>query len=80
MVVGEPCRLELVEEELVRGAELEAKMFVEHLDDPREMFPIFLGLLALAGVNRGELTDAMARRNLLRLARLLEAQVGQLHV
>ncbi len=37
VIVAKPRGLELVEEELIGRAELEAEMLVEHLDDPREM-------------------------------------------
>ncbi len=52
MLVRQPGRLQLVEEELVGGAELEAEALVEDLDDRREVLRLLLGLLALARVDR----------------------------
>ena len=61
LLVAEPGRLHLVEEELVGGAELEAEPLVEDLDDRREVLLLLLGLLALARVDRLQLPDAVVR-------------------
>ena len=55
LLVAEPGRLQLVEEELVGGAELDAEALVEDLDDRREVLLLLLGLLALARVDRRQL-------------------------
>ena len=61
MLVAEPGRLHLVEEELVGGPELEAEALVEDLDDRREVLLLLLGLLALARVDRRQLPDRRGR-------------------
>ena len=61
LLVAEPGRLHLVEEELVGGAELEPEPLVEDLDDGREVLLLLLGLLALARVDRRQLADSVVR-------------------
>src|SRR5487761_2113385 len=68
--IAEPGRLQLVEEELVGGAERQAEPLVEDPDDRREVLPHLLRLGAAPGVDRLQLAGAFVGGDHLGLARL----------
>src|SRR5581483_11033433 len=76
-LVSSPRFLELVEEELVGLAEVEAVALVDHLDDLRQVLLLVLVLLPAAGEHRDHLASSLVERPSA-LARLRDLQVRHL--
>jgi Bacterial protein of unknown function (DUF899) len=62
LLVGAPRLLELIEEELVGLAELEAEPLVHDVDDPGEVLRLGLVLRPAAGEDRHDLAPALLQR------------------